>query len=548
MENNEKVPLIIETLRQLGIVEWCLCAGKRDVPIVDYLYSHTKDLLSHHVDERSAGFYALGVIKKTNKPVVVVTTSGTASGELLPAMMEAYYAGLPLIALTADRPQSFRFTNSPQTANQKKIFGFYAEVSIDCEDFFELPPLSLKKPIHINLCLDEKLEEQRFQTPLMKDVSVMDSDIIRLREQRDVEEKQLGINLIHMPSSSAYPFSHAYKLEDQQSALESFLSSAPSVVVILGGISPFVNKKPLVSFLKNLRAPIYIEAQSQLSAHPDLQEIRLRNIDFLKIELQNTQTSVLRIGHIPTHRIWRDLEEELKETFVFSLDDLPFSGLTRGVFFYTDLELFFLDFKSKIKKENKKLKEKSDRIYSNIEQLLLSFPLSEQAFVNRISSLIPTGSTFYLGNSLPIRLWDLVSEKKDLKHYVSRGLNGIDGQISCFFGVVENSGYALFGDLTTIYDLNSLWILKQKPHINVKIIVMNNGGGQIFSSLKKPEQAVNSHSFSFEHWAKMFSCDYGVFSDPSILHFENEIIELTPSQVQTDSFTKAHALFLKEEI
>ena len=101
------------------------------------------------MDERSAAFFAIGRIKLHGAPVVVVTTSGTAVAELLPATIEAYYSGLPLVLLTADRPARFRGTGAPQSIEQVEIFGAYAETSLSM--------WTGMRPLHLNIEFDEPL-------------------------------------------------------------------------------------------------------------------------------------------------------------------------------------------------------------------------------------------------------------------------------------------------------------------------------------------------------------------------------------------------------
>ena len=122
--NREYATQIITKLLEYGVAEFYVCAGARNIPIVEVLLQieHAKKIVFNHFEERSAAFYALGRIKQIAKPVAVITTSGTAVGELLPAVMEAYHAGLPLVMLTADRPKSQRHCGAPQTTNQKNIF------------------------------------------------------------------------------------------------------------------------------------------------------------------------------------------------------------------------------------------------------------------------------------------------------------------------------------------------------------------------------------------------------------------------------------------
>ncbi|QWP29152.1 hypothetical protein J5W80_12110 [Akkermansia muciniphila] len=121
-----------------GICEWVVCPGARNVALLQVLAA-AEDLVKWtHFDERSAAFFALGRIQDMGLPVAVVTTSGTAAAELLPAVVEAYYQRRPLLLLTADRPAACRGSAAPQAIEQVDLFGIYAP-TIDLETPESLP-------------------------------------------------------------------------------------------------------------------------------------------------------------------------------------------------------------------------------------------------------------------------------------------------------------------------------------------------------------------------------------------------------------------------
>jgi len=151
---------ILSKIKQLGCTEVVLCPGGRNAPFVEVLSKLKTFNTTTLFEERSAGFYACGLIKKNNQPVAVITTSGTAVAELLPSVIEAYHQGLPLILITADRPKIFRGSGAPQAIEQANILSGFCQKSFDLED--DLSSLknftNLKsKPLHINICFDEPL-------------------------------------------------------------------------------------------------------------------------------------------------------------------------------------------------------------------------------------------------------------------------------------------------------------------------------------------------------------------------------------------------------
>ncbi len=156
MTNLERARQLIREIREAGADDFCVCAGSRNSPLLVVLgemaSAASGPRLFSFVDERSAAFFALGRTKLSGRPAAVVTTSGTAVGELLPATIEAYYSGLPLLLITADRPARYRGTGAPQAIEQLGIFGPYASVSMETWTHDE--------PLHINIEFDEPLIDE----------------------------------------------------------------------------------------------------------------------------------------------------------------------------------------------------------------------------------------------------------------------------------------------------------------------------------------------------------------------------------------------------
>jgi len=168
MTNLEAARAVIERVRGAGVRDFCVCGGSRNAPLIKVLTDgrwplaeaenssangerRTANVFSF-VDERSAAFFALGRIKRDERPVAVITTSGTAAAELLPAAVEAYYSGAPLILITADRPSRFRGTGAPQAIEQVGLFGVYAATNVD--------RWNRRSPLHINVEFDEPLIDE----------------------------------------------------------------------------------------------------------------------------------------------------------------------------------------------------------------------------------------------------------------------------------------------------------------------------------------------------------------------------------------------------
>lgn len=160
MTNISMVIEILSKLRAAGVDHFVVCAGARNAPIVEVL-TRAQDLkVFSFFEERSAAFFAMGCSRRLGSPVAVVTTSGTAAAELLPAVIESYHSGIPLVAITADRPERLRGTGAPQSMDQIGLFAKFCEFEFDLSlknTKFDLKSWQKLKPIHFNIAFDEPL-------------------------------------------------------------------------------------------------------------------------------------------------------------------------------------------------------------------------------------------------------------------------------------------------------------------------------------------------------------------------------------------------------
>ena len=144
--------LIIEECIRQGCTYFCVSPGSRSTPLALAVAEHSQAQAHIHFDERASGFHALGYATATQKPAVIITTSGSAVGNLFPAVIEASKKKIPLLILTADRPPELRFTGANQTIDQVKIFGTYVRW------FFDLPcPTEEISPAQVLTTIDQAL-------------------------------------------------------------------------------------------------------------------------------------------------------------------------------------------------------------------------------------------------------------------------------------------------------------------------------------------------------------------------------------------------------
>ena len=500
MTQAQLIQQTLHTLAYLGVREVCVAAGARNAPLVSALLASSGIKVWNFFEERSAAFFALGRIMADRQPVAVVTTSGTAAAELLPATIEAHYQNLPLILVTADRPKSYRGSGAPQAIEQAGLFGVYATIVGDWDATDESHEGHCSDgPMHLNVCLDEPLE---------------------------TNVPGIDFSAAPLPAPSE----------------EGPISSLECDLVLAAGLHPQDAAQAAV-LLARLGAPIIAEATANLHGFPALQPLLIPGGERA---LQSARPAhVLRIGAVPSWRWWRDLEA-LPKVKVTNITRTGFSGLART----ENVETLAWE---NIRSTQFARVDPPCGIL-RFEPELEKFPESEPAWIRKIADAIPAGSRVFLGNSLPIREFNLtlLKTKPDVEIFANRGANGIDGLISTFLGtsaVHKGECWLILGDLSTLYDLAAPWVIAQMEHPRLRIVVINNGGGKIFSrvaSLRALPDATrqvieNRHALSFAPWAELWGMEYLHTNDADDLADllpMPMVIEILPHRLQTEAFWK----------
>lgn len=331
--------------------------------------------------------------------------------------------------------------------------------------------------------------------------------------------------------------------------LESFLDKAEKPLVVVSTLLA-KDKEAVIAFILKLNAPVYLEGISGIREDPRLQPLRISNIQTLWDTASSCGYSIdgiLRIGGVPTFRPWRDLEDMKDQISVCSMSHLPFSGLSWSGVTHVSLPHFFTSFSLERQYDVSTFQEWLERDREYHQKLLDLFekePHAEPSLFYSLSKRIPESSMVYIGNSLPIREWDMAAtyQAKGLKIFASRGLNGIDGQISTFLGLCQPhaSNWAIMGDLTALYDMAGPWILGALPDISINLVVVNNGGGKIFSRMFPHQEFQNPHQLHFEAFADFWGIDYEAVTSTADLRADgkNRLVELLPNTAATERFWK----------
>lgn len=516
-------------LMQQGVRDFIICAGARNAPLVKVLNASPELNTLHFFDERAAGFFALGRARAQQTPVAVVTTSGTAVAELLPAAIEAHYSGLPVIFVTADRPPNYRGTGAPQAIEQANIFSGYALFyDVSKRDAVSAVRLATAGPTHVNICFSEPLIDDEVVPVRMVKVAGTSASA---KEGSDFADKFLGL------------------ASEKNMNWRSFFEKAKRPLIVVGGLSQSY-RGAVLEWLLQAQQPMILEAHSGLRQNAELSHLKICSGDLLfqKMPIRQYFDSVLRIGSVPTLRVWRDLEDKYQDLSVLSVAELPFSGLARQENVETVSLRTFLSEMPKINLDpvaDLRLSplQSADRdLYSKVENLFQRYSRAETTQMRWLSQIIPEGSRVMLGNSLPIREWDLAATQEEKKFLVTanRGANGIDGLVATFLGEATEdcANWLILGDLSALYDLNALAFAGAAKTKKLRIVVVNNFGGQIFKNMFHDKNFINAHRIEFKKWAELFHWDYRLVHHGESLSLDDEptVIELQPDATETEQF------------
>ncbi|MEU4724301.1 2-succinyl-5-enolpyruvyl-6-hydroxy-3-cyclohexene-1-carboxylic-acid synthase [Nonomuraea dietziae] len=480
--------VLVDELVRCGLTDVVMAPGSRSAPLALALHAESRVRLHVRIDERSASYLALGLARRSERPVALICSSGTAVANFHPAVIEASESGVPLLVLTADRPPELRGTGANQTIDQLKVFGpsarWFAEVgvpeerpgqvaywrSLACRAYQRAVGPSDPGPVHLNLA---------FREPLIPDgdsswVESLDGDAsgpwVRTRvapppvalhlppTRRGVlvvgdgaanvrryvaAAGMAGWPVLSEPNGGGRYGDHAISTYHFLLGTPSFADAhQPDVVVTLGrpGLS-----RSLLSWLR--RAQEHIVVSTDLSRWPDP---------------TRSATQVAQAVEIP----------------VAAGDDAWLHSWRRA----------------------------DAAARAAIDELLDSSGMSEPRIARDLADSLPNGALLFCGSSMPIRDLDqAMRPRRGLRLLANRGVSGIDGLVSTAMGAAlahNGPSYALLGDLTFLHDQNGLILGPREPRPDLCLVVVNNDGGGIFSLL--PQAAIR------DPFERVFGTPHGV--------------------------------------
>ena len=504
---------LLDDLHRSGVRHVCLSPGSRSTPLAVAATEHEGLRVHVSIDERSSAFLAIGLARASGVPAVVVSTSGTAVANFLPAVTEASNDAVPLIVVTADRPPELRGTGANQTIDQVKVFGdaarWFCETgvpddgqplarywrSLACRAWAEAtgsPP----GPVHLNVCFREPL------TPAPNDPVV-----------EDVAGRPDGEPWTRVSRGPAVPSEADVEwLAAKVASTERGLILAGARAVEPGGVHRLAERAGW---------PVLAEPGSGLRSGPhaiSTYEALLRSgwADDRRPDF------VLRTGKIGISRVvngfFRDGEQALADEHGRWLDPERAAGRV----IVADPALL-CDAVAAVVPERSSawLEEWLDaeaRARSAIDAALDGHDLSEPRITRDLAAHVPDGTTLVVAASMPVRDLDwFMAPRAGLRVTGNRGANGIDGFVSTTLGVAlasEGPVVALAGDLSMLHDQNGL-LLARDVDADAVFVILNNDGGGIFSFLPQAgavpdfERAFSTpHGIDFEQVAAVYGCEH----------------------------------------
>jgi 2-succinyl-5-enolpyruvyl-6-hydroxy-3-cyclohexene-1-carboxylate synthase len=538
---------------QHGLKQVVITPGSRNAPLI-ISFNQNDDITCLSItDERSAGYFALGMAQATGNPVGLVCTSGTAALNFSPATAEAFYQNLPLVVFTADRPPEWIDQADGQTIRQTDIFRNHikqsfvlpVETSGEADLWYhnrlvsqavDLACHSPKGPVHINVPLREplytKLPPADDNTRIVRTISA----------EPDIPEDEFNSLL------------QKWRQAEKKLIIAGFGTPDKKLIRLLGEISKDKSVVIIAENLSNLADEAFINAPERFFAAVDDDDKKYLRPDLL-VTFANSVVSKRIKQFLREHKPAEHWNLAPWSTYTDTYQSLTLNiNIPPGLFFGKLIASHLsdtptLDYKGMFMQKEKAIRSKHIA-------LLKKVPFSDLKAYEYIMKLLPSGTSLHLANSTPVRYAQLFETRSDIKYYGNRGTSGIDGCVSTAAGSAYASGsptIIIAGDLAFIYDSNALW--NNYLGTNFRIIVMNNGGGNIFSLIETGEEIEGirnyfetPHKVIIRNIAEAFGMKYYFCNDLKSLQKQLEIfLKVTgPSVLEVETDGKIDTRVYKE--
>jgi 2-succinyl-5-enolpyruvyl-6-hydroxy-3-cyclohexene-1-carboxylate synthase len=499
-----------DELARCGMRHACTSPGSRCTPIVLSLVREPRIRCWTHIDERCSGFFALGAAKASGRPVAVTCTSGTAAANLAPAVIEAFQARVPLIVLTADRPPELRDVGAGQTIDQLKLYGdavkWFVELGVhdaSAQRLHWIRALACRAywtalqgrpgPVHLNLPLRDPL--------------ILDQPL-----PADSTGRPDGRPWVTRTRAAPGPPAGRAELPARG-------------VVVAGRYERDREFGPAAArFAQQAGYPLLADPLSGARHGP----AAIAHYDALlrdeRFATQMRPELVIRIGDLPTSKPLREWLAALEhaEQIAFDPDAAwqdPSASLTETHACDPALALQAWTPTSPAHPDWLAAWRAADAAAGAAMTRSLGDELSEPLVAGRLAEWLPGDAALFVASSMPVRDIELFlgATERSPRVLSNRGANGIDGTVSCAFGVAAVSDgpvALLIGDVALAYDIGGL-LAARRLELKLTIVLLNNDGGGIFHFLPVAAEAdafeehvATPHGLDFGQAARLFGCDY----------------------------------------
>lgn len=566
--------IFVDHLVHAGLRMACIAPGSRSTPLTLAFAQHPDVRIYIHLDERSAGFFALGLamasVEGQSRPVALVCTSGTAAANFHPAVIEAYYAHIPLLILTADRPPELRESGANQTIDQIKMFGDHVLWSADApvpqsdspevvvrhmqtlaSRAYALANGLVKGPVHINFPFRKPLEPSK-QEKGTKSIAE------NLPEPRQILYTRISYGTLK-PTNDQIEEIGQLILQNRHG-------------FIICGPDPYAASyaKDVTRLAQATGYPIMADPLSNLRTAEDESGALVLGgyhawLPAIRHQMPEADV-IIRFGAVPTSASLSSYLDSINPTVHVHIredgrwaDDLHRTSelIQSNPAEFCDALVSYLSsthFQVDDKWPNP-VKRAESVVWETLAGEIENEPFFDGAAVYQLLASLPENTILFGGNSLPIRHLDSYYQpiRKTVTLYGNRGASGIDGNVSTALGIAATTDrpvVALLGDITFYHDMNGLLAARRHNLHNVTFIILNNNGGGIFHRLPVAQfdppftdLFLTPHGLTFEYAAALFGLDYRLANDKRSFA---EVLEWTfanPSgrtvakvvEVQTDS-------------
>ncbi|MFM2486294.1 2-succinyl-5-enolpyruvyl-6-hydroxy-3-cyclohexene-1-carboxylic-acid synthase [Celerinatantimonas yamalensis] len=507
--------LLIEECTRLGISDACIAPGSRSAPLTMAAAAHPKLQCHTHFDERGLGFLALGLTKASQRPVLVICTSGSALANLYPAVVEAAQTAQPLVLACADRPLELVNCGANQAIQQPRIFANFpvAELDLPAPDS-HFPPRALLGKLDDLIASAQSAPGPVFINCPYREPFYPSGEPIDFSDYLAPLASWLGAVT---PLCRIHPVT-------QYCSPSPYWPPAPThaVLIVLGALTK-VQMQAIVDWAKSTGWPIFADIQSQAfglaevitTADSLLQRDELATLSFDYI-LQFS-------GRLVSKTLQQWLDTQPAEHWLIA------PGTTRFDPYYQLSQHYPCDIFSWLENHPAPTYRRDDakRWLRAQQRLLAPKGNDELSMVASLASQIPEKSALMLGNSLAIRHMQMVGQTlpASVNCFANRGCSGIDGLLATACGIALNQPVTtlILGDTSLLHDLNSLALTRQLSTTLI-IVVINNDGGSIFELLPIPRHGDLAqtyyqlpHGMNFAAVAAQFAINYQQVTDDKSL-------------------------------